>query len=112
MQPREQRNFNRAPNPNGHNFCQGQNNNANQPGAIPQNNVDRNQPNQANQGRPQQRKNVQAPRNGGGPNVHPVPPRVRVNRMQANQELVKILCCKNIKTQINVCNGITNTSRI
>ena len=86
MQPREQRNFNRAPNPNGHNFCQGQNNNANQPRVVPQNNVGRNQPNQANQGRPQPRQNVQVPRNGGGPNVHPVPPGVRVNRVQANQD--------------------------
>ena len=46
----------------------------------------RNQPNQANHGRPPQRQNEQGPRNGAGPNIHPIPPGVRVNRMQANQD--------------------------
>ena len=86
MQPREQQNFNRAPNPNGQNFCQGQNVNANQQRVVPQNNAGRNQPNQVNQERPQPRQNAQVQRNGGRPNVHPVPPGVRVNRVQANQE--------------------------
>ena len=71
---------------NGQIFCQGQNNNANQLRAVPQNNAGRNQPNQANQGRPQQRQNAQGPRNGGRPNIHSIPPRVRVNRMQVNQD--------------------------
>lgn len=55
MQPREQRNLNRAPNTNGQSFCQGQNVNANQQRVVPQNNAGTNQPNQVNQEIPQPR---------------------------------------------------------
>ena len=49
---------------------------------------------QANQGQSQQSHNVQGPRNGGGPNVHPIPLSVRVNRMQVKQDQDKELVAR------------------
>ena len=86
MQPREQQYFNREPNPNAQNFCQGLNVNANQQRTVPRNNAGRNQTNQVNQERPQPRQNAQVQRNGGWSNLYLGPPGVRVNAVQANQE--------------------------